>query len=347
MNPLRTLENTLASLVEGAFGRIFRAEVRPMEIARKLTREMDEHRTTSVSRVYAPNEFAVWLSPEDRARYEGVEHDLIDELCAYLLEHARAEQLTLVSQPVIAFHTDDTLALGEFGIQARLVRLDEREPGLPAGAAGGDAREGRSREGDARERGDAGEDGLHTRGSPAGGDWGGPSPSASPSAPRPPRTAGPPLPAAAAAAAVPAPPLPAAAAPPAPPPARAAPEPPERGHTMIYSSSRRLREPLEERPGAPSAQPPRALLLIAGRRLLVAPGGAVIGRSRECDVVLDDAGVSRRHARLAPTAQGWAIEDLRSTNGVRLNDAAIHGATLLRAGDRIEVGSTGIVFELR
>ena len=124
MNPLRTLETMLASLVEGAFGRIFRSEVRPMELARKLTREMDEHRTASVSRVYAPNEYAVWLSPEDRARYEGVEHELIDELAAYLLEHARAEQLTLVSLPAIAFHTDAELSLGEFGIQARLVRLD-------------------------------------------------------------------------------------------------------------------------------------------------------------------------------------------------------------------------------
>src|SRR5580692_9254153 len=127
MKPLRTFETTLTSLVEGAFGRLFRSEVRPMELARKLAREMDEHRTTSVSRVYAPNEYAVWLSAEDRARYEGVEEDLIEELCAYLLEHARAEQLTLLSQPVVTFHTDEELSLGEFGIQARLVRLEERE----------------------------------------------------------------------------------------------------------------------------------------------------------------------------------------------------------------------------
>src|ERR1700680_176245 len=122
MNPLKRVETTLASLVEGAFGRLFRTEVRPMELARKLAREMDEHRTASVSRVYAPNEYSVWLSPQDRARYEGVEDEVIDELCAYLLEHARREELILASQPVITFHTDERLALGEFGIQARLVR---------------------------------------------------------------------------------------------------------------------------------------------------------------------------------------------------------------------------------
>src|ERR1039458_8534624 len=122
MTLLKSVETTIANLVEGTFGRMFRSEVRPMELAHKLTREMDEHRTVSVSRVYVPNEYLVWLSPEDRARYEGVEHEVLDELCAYLLEHARREDLILASNPRISFHTDERLALGEFGIQARLVR---------------------------------------------------------------------------------------------------------------------------------------------------------------------------------------------------------------------------------
>src|SRR5438132_897554 len=88
MNVLKSVETTIANLLEGAFGRMFRSEVRPVELARKLTREMDENRTESLSRTYAPNEFAVWLSPQDRARYEEVEDDVIDELCAYLLDAA-------------------------------------------------------------------------------------------------------------------------------------------------------------------------------------------------------------------------------------------------------------------
>ena len=59
MNALRTLENMIAGLVEGTFGRVFKAEVRPIELARKLAREMDENKTNSVSRVYAPNEYSV------------------------------------------------------------------------------------------------------------------------------------------------------------------------------------------------------------------------------------------------------------------------------------------------
>ncbi|HLI31445.1 MAG TPA: DUF3662 and FHA domain-containing protein [Solirubrobacteraceae bacterium] len=136
MSILQSIESTLGGLLEGTFGRLFRSEVRPMEIAHKLAREMDEHRTTSVSRVYAPNEFLVWLSPEDRARWAAVEEDLIDELCAYLLEHARRESLTLASRPTVSFNTDADLRLGEFGIQARLVKLsDDGEPEPPAAGA--------------------------------------------------------------------------------------------------------------------------------------------------------------------------------------------------------------------
>jgi hypothetical protein len=263
MNPLKSLETTIANLVEGGFGRLFRTEVRPMELARKLAREMDEHRTASVSRVYAPNEYSVWLSPEDRARYEGVEHEVIDELCAYLLEHARREELILASPPLIAFHTDEDLALGEFGIQARLVRPADRGDERPPAPAADDL-----------------------------------SPFAAED---------------------------------------------EHGQTMIYSTSARTRQPLEE---AHTRRTARALLAVDGRRLIVPPGGGTIGRSRDCDIVLEDSGASRRHAEIRPQGEGWALRDLDSTNGVRVNGRQAHGAQLLRQGDRVEIGSTEIVFEL-
>src|SRR5206468_10724603 len=123
MSVLRNLESKLADLVEGTFGRVFRSEVRPVELARKLAKEMDAHRTISVSRTYVPNEYVVWLSPSDRARYDGVEREVIDELSAYLLEHARRERLVLSGVPRIEFRTDEDLRLGEFGIQARIVKV--------------------------------------------------------------------------------------------------------------------------------------------------------------------------------------------------------------------------------
>ncbi len=304
MNPLRTLENMIAGLVEGAFGRVFKAEVRPMELARKLAREMDENKTASVSRVYAPNEYSVWLSPRDRARYEGVEHEVIDELCAYLLEHARAENLALASRPHIVFHTDEHLQLGEFGIEARLVR-SEQEPG--------DSEQAQSDEG----RGSV----VESR------------PRAASGAPsRPPRQA-------------PSPPAPAAsAAPPRPASGADLHEPGEQaGNTMIFSNSQRVRGEVES---AGAQRRSKALLVVSGRRLLLPLGGAEVGRSRDCDIVLDDSSISRRHAEVRPAGSGWTIEDLDSTNGVRVNGMAVHGLQRLRTGDRIEMGSTEIFFEI-
>ena len=255
MSVLRNLESKLTDLVEGTFGRVFRSEVRPIEISRKLVKEMDEHRTVSVSRTYVPNEYAVWLSPEDRARYEGAEQEIIGELAGYLLEHARKERLTLVSRPRIEFQTDDRLKLGEFGIQARLVRPEQDDAGVE----------------------------------------------------RPPEQA-------------------------------------EHGHTMIYSTAQR--QPVE---AASGRRPQRAILLAEGKRFAVAPTGATVGRSRECDIVLGDANVSRRHAEVRPgrtSETTWTIEDLGSTNGVRVNGRIADSAHPLRHGDRIELGTADLIFEL-
>jgi Protein of unknown function (DUF3662)/FHA domain len=257
MSVFRSLESKIAGLVEGTFSRAFRSEVRPVEIARKLAREMEEHQSHSVSRVYVPNEYAVYLSPEDRERFGGFERELRDELAGYLLEHARRERFALMSKPSIEFRTDDRLRLGEFGIQARLVEPSEGAGGSESGRAG-------------MVQGDA-------------------------------------------------------------------------GHTMIYSAAERLQEPLEQRAKARDA---RALLVMEGKRLVVGASGATLGRSRSCDVVLDDANVSRRHAEVRPRGGGWFVADLGSTNGVAVNGTRIEQAHALRPGDRIELGTSVLTFEL-
>ena len=255
MSVLRNLEDKIAGLVEGTFGRVFRTPVRPVEIARKLAREMDEHKTVSVSRTYVPNEYVVWLGPEDRERFTGVEHEVADELAAYLLEHARRERLALVSRPSIGFRTDDRLSLGEFGIQARLVRP------APAG-----------------ERDDRVEQADH-------------------------------------------------------------------GHTMVYSTAGRVQEELHQ---ARVERHGRPMLVAEGKRYAIGPGGAVIGRSRDCDIVLGDSNVSRRHAEIRPAGDGWAITDLGSTNGVKINGRAVDAgrAAALTAGDHVDVGTVPATFEV-
>src|SRR4051812_36694519 len=124
---LRTVESKLEGLVEGVFNRAFRARVQPVELARRLAKEMESYKAVSVSRTYVPNEYIVFLSREDRRQFEGYEPALLDELAAHLLEHAAREGLALLTRPKVTFETDRRLRMGEFGIQARLVKPPETE----------------------------------------------------------------------------------------------------------------------------------------------------------------------------------------------------------------------------
>jgi hypothetical protein len=125
---LRTIEQKIESLFEGVFGRAFRTHVQPVELARKLAKEMDDGKTVSVSRVYVPNEYSIFLSAADREQFESYEDSLTDELEQYLAEHARREQYALQSPPKVLLSTDDDLAVGEFGIATRMVQPSSGEP---------------------------------------------------------------------------------------------------------------------------------------------------------------------------------------------------------------------------
>ncbi len=252
MSILDSLESKIAGLVEGTFSRVFKSEVRPVELARKLAREMEEHRSYSLSRTYVPNEYRVYLSPRDRSRFSDYEDALADELGGYLLEHARREGFALLSSPKISFATDARLSLGEFGIQTANVAPEER---------------GVSDEFEQQES----------------------------------------------------------------------------GNTMVYSTAARVAEPLRE---VAAVRTRRAYLLHDGRRLVIANSGVTIGRSRGCDIVLDDPNVSRQHAEVRPRGGTWILTDLGSTNGTLLNRRKIGEPEVLSGGDEIEIGTSLILFEV-
>jgi hypothetical protein len=128
---LRAIEQKLEALFEGVFGRAFRTNVQPVELARKLAKEMDEHKSVSVSRVYVPNEYTIYLSPADREQFSGYEDSLKGELQDYLSEHARRENYALLSPARVLMETDADLDVGEFGIATRMVQPDRRP--VPAG----------------------------------------------------------------------------------------------------------------------------------------------------------------------------------------------------------------------
>jgi len=127
---LRGIEQRIESLFEGAFGRAFRRNVQPVEIARKLAKEMDDYKMVSVSQIYAPNEYVVYLSPRDRDQFESYEPALVKELEQYLTEHSRRESYVLLSKPKVSFETDEDLEVGLFGIANRMIQREapDQEP---------------------------------------------------------------------------------------------------------------------------------------------------------------------------------------------------------------------------
>jgi hypothetical protein len=130
---LRSIEQKIEGLFEGLFGRAFRTNVQPVELARKLVKEMEDHRTVSVSRVYVPNEYTVYLSTVDREQFADYESSLRVELQEYLAEHARREGYVLLTPPNVLMETDDDLSMGEFGIATRMVQGERptQAPSVP------------------------------------------------------------------------------------------------------------------------------------------------------------------------------------------------------------------------
>jgi hypothetical protein len=255
---LRAIEQKIEALFEGVFGRAFRTNVQPVELARKLAKEMDDHKTVSVSRVYVPNEYTVYLSSGDRAQFEGYEESLRSELEEYLVEHAKREDYALLTPPRVLLETDDDLAIGEFGIATRMVqpRRGQRGSAVAEGA----------------------------------------------------------------------------------PPSEVEP-----GATAIYKPGAVPQATEAASPVELGVEREVAVLAWDGRRMRVDRRRVLLGRSRECDIQVEDPNVSRRHAELRQEGSSYWIVDLDSTNGVEVNGRRVKRLKL-EDGTRFTIGSTDIEF---
>jgi hypothetical protein len=116
MSLLRTIESRISRMVEGAFGRMFASHVQPVELARRLVREMDAGRRETMRQVYVPNVSEVSVSRDDMRELRDVRNALASELAEYLSEHARRNGYALATRPRVSFTMDKDLDLGVFGI---------------------------------------------------------------------------------------------------------------------------------------------------------------------------------------------------------------------------------------
>ncbi|MGH3050720.1 MAG: FhaA domain-containing protein [Gaiellaceae bacterium] len=250
---LRAIELRLERVFEGVFGRAFRTNVQPVELARKLAKEMDEHRSTSVTRVYVPNEYTVYLCAADREQFEGYENSLVSELEEYLGEHAQRENYALLTPPRILFETDDDLGVGEFGIATRMAQ--------PRGSR---AEEGDEAVGDVQS-----------------------------------------------------------------------------GATMIYKPRTQPTESVSlEEMGVDRMV---AVISWSGQRRRLERRRAVLGRSRDADVQIEDPNISRRHAEIVQEGSAYWVVDLGSTNGTEVNGRRVQRAQL-EDGSSFTIGETTVTF---
>ena len=125
-------------MVEGFFATAFRSGLQPVELAKRILREMDAGKSVGVKGVWAPNHFVFTLSSEDAERFQQVEGALVGELKQVVRDAAAERGWGLVGPPVIEFRTDDSIGRGQFGCEATLVE-GEPEPAPAPSARGGEA----------------------------------------------------------------------------------------------------------------------------------------------------------------------------------------------------------------
>ena len=132
---LRDFERRLGGLVEGLFAKTFRSGLQPVELAKRILREMDAGKTLGVKDVWAPNNFIFSLSPTDGERFEQAEAALAKELAQVVRDNAAERGWGLVGPAHVGFQIDDALKKGEFRCEATLVEGEDRiEPAPTSGA---------------------------------------------------------------------------------------------------------------------------------------------------------------------------------------------------------------------
>jgi hypothetical protein len=129
---LRNFESRLERMVEGTFSRVFKSGVRPVELGRRMVREMDGRRSIGVSgKTVAPNEFTITLSETDYVELETIHDSLVRELCDSAREHARDAGYSFLGPITVTLERDGELHTGSFSVAGRLA---EAEGGAAVGS---------------------------------------------------------------------------------------------------------------------------------------------------------------------------------------------------------------------
>jgi hypothetical protein len=154
---LKNFETRLERGIEGFFTKAFRSGLQPVEIAKRILREMEAQKTVSVKEVWVPNRYVLRISKEDRDRFENMENALRRELETVVVEGARERRYGLVARPEVVFETEEGMKRGDLRVDAEISEETGPPPadvGPAAPAAGDGGPSGRAVlvDGDGKER---------------------------------------------------------------------------------------------------------------------------------------------------------------------------------------------------
>ncbi len=134
MNIFREFEKKLESLFEGVILRAFKSGVQPVELGKKLVRELEGHKTIGVSRVYAPNRYEVGLSLRDFSRFESYQAVMATELENLLISYVKEKGYAVLDRPRVKLVEVEKLHEGEFWIKTAMegeFPVDKPDEALP------------------------------------------------------------------------------------------------------------------------------------------------------------------------------------------------------------------------
>ncbi|MFC1431297.1 FhaA domain-containing protein [Streptacidiphilus sp. N1-3] len=317
MGALKKFEQRLEGFVNGAFAKVFKSEVQPVEIAGALQRECDNNASIwNRDRTVVPNDFIVELSSHDYERLSPYSAQLGGELAGMVREYAQAQRYSFMGPLKVALEEAADLDTGLYRVRSRVEAAPEAAAPDPYAADpyGHQGQQGQGQYQPQQPPYPAQQAQQPPQAQPYGGRqaeaW-------QPQLPPPPPTA---------------PAFP--AVPGGNPGGPGAPGAPGAGGGNV--------RPLPGSGFGPAGTTTRRWLEINGDRHQVSTPVVVLGRSTEADIRVDDPGVSRRHAEIRMGSPSVVL-DMGSTNGIVVDGQHTQRATL-RDGSRIIMGSTTIVY---
>ena len=121
MAVLSSIESFLERLFEAPFGRLFRARIQPVALAKRIERAMDTNRSFTDDGVLVPNQFELHLHPADYEGFASYRSALEGDLEHRVLARARRERYTLVARPRVSLVSDQATSRGDIRVAASLV----------------------------------------------------------------------------------------------------------------------------------------------------------------------------------------------------------------------------------